>query len=563
MIKIKEVHIQQFKGIKELHLENLKDINVFIGKNNSGKTSILEALEFFFDNNLVGEKLQNLRHYNQNGDIYGDTKISVVFEIQDIFFELSDVHKTFKKYGKEIQISRINFEQSQVNKSYEIEGDQFINENTNIQNGTQLLTEIRQIFGNNNFCYLPAIDGMRLQGRNPNYYKNYYGENNDVTLRGGMKGVTSHLHNKKTRLQSAHETEEFLERLKNFYPEFAQVGIEGENQLWTVFGEKRYTKTIPFYNQGLGEVDTFELFWAMDPISKPNQIPPNKVELYLIDQPENHKHASLERKILQHIMQISKERKTQFFICTHSPLFASLYAEPNTNVYIITRNIANDTNKAKPVLSDNVSDVRKELGLLNTDYFFSNAILFVEGDTEEKVIPALFEFMGSSLILKGSKIFNRKGSDNLKYEKMKGMLNLITDTHIVPYIMADDENDAIPNKQDIIRVYQKLFAKEDLQYHLWGGKKFVNSLPKELVVLAFNKLLKDKGIGEITEKEIDNQDLEKSLEMLFNKKIEGGSFSKVSLAEYIAYEIRSIENQNEYQDNEVFKHVKNIYDDLP
>ena len=40
----KSFHIDAFRRLRELHLEDLADVNILVGKNNSGKTSLLEAL---------------------------------------------------------------------------------------------------------------------------------------------------------------------------------------------------------------------------------------------------------------------------------------------------------------------------------------------------------------------------------------------------------------------------------------------------------------------------------------------------------------------------------------
>ena len=38
------LEIENFRGIKKLEVKDLNSINIFVGKNNSGKSSILEAL---------------------------------------------------------------------------------------------------------------------------------------------------------------------------------------------------------------------------------------------------------------------------------------------------------------------------------------------------------------------------------------------------------------------------------------------------------------------------------------------------------------------------------------
>lgn len=46
---ITELGIETFRGVKELQLKDLGDVNIFVGDNNSGKTSVLEAIQIICD----------------------------------------------------------------------------------------------------------------------------------------------------------------------------------------------------------------------------------------------------------------------------------------------------------------------------------------------------------------------------------------------------------------------------------------------------------------------------------------------------------------------------------
>ena len=46
---IEYLKIKNFKGIKELEIKDLSPVNIFVGKANTGKTSILEALSFLYE----------------------------------------------------------------------------------------------------------------------------------------------------------------------------------------------------------------------------------------------------------------------------------------------------------------------------------------------------------------------------------------------------------------------------------------------------------------------------------------------------------------------------------
>lgn len=48
MVTIKRVHIKNFRSIVDETIE-LKDFNCFVGKNDSGKSNVLKALNLFFN----------------------------------------------------------------------------------------------------------------------------------------------------------------------------------------------------------------------------------------------------------------------------------------------------------------------------------------------------------------------------------------------------------------------------------------------------------------------------------------------------------------------------------
>ena len=86
---IENLHIQHFRGIRNCRLENLKQFNLFLGKNNCGKSSVLDALFLFSNGNnpALGLRINNIRNYIGNFrdtvslNFYGlDTSCPIVFE---------------------------------------------------------------------------------------------------------------------------------------------------------------------------------------------------------------------------------------------------------------------------------------------------------------------------------------------------------------------------------------------------------------------------------------------------------------------------------------------------
>jgi AAA15 family ATPase/GTPase len=70
---INSLYIKNYKLFKELRIESLAQVNLVIGKNNVGKTSLLEAIMLFsYDNNIVNNIFNILRLRK----VFSDAKLS-------------------------------------------------------------------------------------------------------------------------------------------------------------------------------------------------------------------------------------------------------------------------------------------------------------------------------------------------------------------------------------------------------------------------------------------------------------------------------------------------------
>ena len=61
MIKLNEIEINKFRGISDLLLANVGEVNLIVGDNNCGKTSILEAIQLLRDPTNVNNALRVAR----------------------------------------------------------------------------------------------------------------------------------------------------------------------------------------------------------------------------------------------------------------------------------------------------------------------------------------------------------------------------------------------------------------------------------------------------------------------------------------------------------------------
>lgn len=93
-MKLKTVKIKNFRGFKDEVIIPFENLTAFIGKNDAGKSTILEALEIFFNNKLVSCEHNDL---NVKAKEEGEFKI----EITCVFNEFPNIFVLDSTYGEE------------------------------------------------------------------------------------------------------------------------------------------------------------------------------------------------------------------------------------------------------------------------------------------------------------------------------------------------------------------------------------------------------------------------------------------------------------------------------
>ena len=74
-MQIKELWIRNFKSIKEMHLEQIENALILVGKNNTGKTAVLDAIRV-----ALGNREVRAEDFHEN---YANIEIQVWLEITE------------------------------------------------------------------------------------------------------------------------------------------------------------------------------------------------------------------------------------------------------------------------------------------------------------------------------------------------------------------------------------------------------------------------------------------------------------------------------------------------
>ncbi len=267
--------VKNFKGFKELKLENLGLFNFIVGDNNVGKTSLLEALLFDEDKKRFLGRLNNL--------IIGQRKLNV--SGLRIEYLINRNLKTPFENGE-----NLTFE-------------------ANFVEGKKINIWVEKI-NNNLFLCEKEIDTKQAENIVDN---SYYGQNNlpYIPINKTYDNDLTELYGKYTQ-KSRSEKEKLNQNLKCLIPNIESVEastILDGGGVTLIIGQSHQDALIPLGLFGDGVIKLFRLIMEIMQWSG---------QRLMIDEVENGLHHSKMKDFLETILHTAKNQNTQLFATTHN-----------------------------------------------------------------------------------------------------------------------------------------------------------------------------------------------------------------------------------------------------
>lgn len=134
--------------------------------------------------------------------------------------------------------------------------------------------------------------------------------------------------------------------------------------------------------------------------------------IWAFDEPETHLYPSAQREFFDILGKISTGN-VQTLICTHSTVFIDKSKMDSIQSVTQKEDGYSEINKC-----EDVDSVYSSLGVRNSDFLFFDKFLIVEGDTEQHLIPQMFElYTGETFLDRNIQLINIQGKDKWTQNK--------------------------------------------------------------------------------------------------------------------------------------------------
>lgn len=461
-------------GEEMVEIGPFKDINVVIGKNNSGKSSVIDIVKYLIDNN---EEFISSTQKGNNPEI--NSFLTITKEAVDDFLDKSTLFKGQIEVYKHHLMQLIGhtvkcFEMGQQRSIIESNIEEIDDSTFNILQ--IFVRDHESFFFNKNFVHISAERDVQPEVSRDDLYvsSNGYGVTNFVQKIINDRDYDSRI------IESLLLSE--LNKITNpdmvFKRILVQVNKEG---LWEIFLEDELNTRVSLSKMGSG-IKTILLVIILVKIQPYIKKGDYKDCVFALEELENNLHPSQQRRLYNYLYEFSKVTGAKFIITTHSNIVIDLYSKyENAQIMHVCKN--NGESKIKTISDPkSIASILDDLSIKASDILQSNSIIWVEGPSDRTFInhwinlvdPSLIEGYHYSIMFYGGKLLSNLTID---YEALENdLIQLIRLNRNCLVVMdRDGESDQVAVNSTKKRIVNEL---NDSRAWITKGREIENYLTK-------------------------------------------------------------------------------------
>jgi putative ATP-dependent endonuclease of OLD family len=582
--------IKNYKCFRDefVGFDKIKPVNIIIGRNNSGKSSMLDILQFLTDkNSLTKGRKDNINMVLQIEDAILEKELKTKFQEEINHGDLFGNH--WRDNGLHLIGLRVK---------YHIPGNgshhEFINPelfDAHPPTGYPM-HKMQHIFGTRkkyaDEIVINFVNGTRL----PEFFNNkivrrlhserdiknevYTEERKDFRLQlhpdgsGATNIICNFLNNAKLNRDTIQK--ELLSSLNQiFYPDcfFEEITVRSSGNSWEVYLLEKEKGLVPLSKSGSGLKTVILALLNLLIVPK---IQDSKEEmsdyLFAFEELENNLHPSLLRRLFSYIEDFAIKNKCHFFITTHSNVIVDQFSQ-SPNAQII--HVVNDGSKACATTINSFQEhsaVLDDLGVKASDLLQSNGIIWLEGPSDRTYFNKWIELYSGGL-LKEHRDYECAfygGSLLAHFESEDPLIADVDAVNILRVnrnaILIGDSDKTESDKPLKPRLEKMKTAMENMGAYIWitDAKEIENYIPATVL----NKVFKRDNLPDIKQYEIFYHEKENDY---WHKNELTGSFDKIELAHKVIPHLtrEDLDKGFELKDkiSKICEKIKKWNEDLP
>lgn len=480
MFNIKSIKFDKYKSFENNNLiTNLKNVNVFIGKNNCGKSSCLDVVEFIVNKNI---------HWT-----YGPQNIFICQTInegsikfafpENRYYGIAIVDNCAFNYG--IQFNQKDLWYSLVRQKASSTQANLLSYNHDLNNffkGEERKNDWNKVakFLNN------ELDGIHIFKISAE--RNIYPECDiNGTVNSTGEGITSKITSYLTdslKDEKIIEEKLLLELNKILAPdsEYSNIKVqqikENEEYKWEIFLTENGNRfALSKMGSGLKTI----IFVLLNLIVLKQEVNDNCI--FLFEELENNLHPSLQRRLFNYIYDCAEKENLTVFITTHSHVAINVFfGKENSSIYHIEKNDCISTIHEVSSYFDKAA-ILDDLDVKASDLFQSNGIIWVEGPSDRVYIKKWLEIKDPNIIENIHYQFAYYGGKNLSHyttdEETNNLINILLTNRNSAIVIDSDKRSRTEQINATKKRILKEFEEKKLFCWITQGKEIENYIQAE------------------------------------------------------------------------------------
>lgn len=506
---ITTIKIKNFRAIENLELNLNKGLNVLIGENNTGKTSIIDLLRLVFDKgnypNEIYWKETDFR-VNNSSDEFNPIEFDIQFkpDNEKESFCFNELHIVEYETGNKVDFLEIHGKisliktkgETKIKKEYWGGKDKEnrvpweIWDELNYTYLSPLRDVTRDLKPNNNNLLSKLFLNISELKEGDDYKenmseiikKNFDNEKWEELLDEGKEKITTHL----KQLNFMDNYQDINIAFSSF--EFEDIIKKLILQLPVDFNKSDEEKQI-FFNlnqNGLGYNNLIYASTIFGDIIQRKEVFEEDYNLLLIEEPEAHLHPQLENTFFKYLQKLEETNEFQIIVSSHSPTITAKTKLDN----VIVMNNNNNNIFATPLKDTLLKDedsifLKKFLDVTKSQLFFAKGVILVEGISETLLLPVFARLMGDEYDLDkhGIEVIET----GISFQRYSGLFNSDDPSRRLNFrcsVITDDDRDKnlsdgrLNNLKDMSKNnFQVFIGQQTLEWELFNSNLSSSIIP--------------------------------------------------------------------------------------